>query len=630
MREDEATRVTARIGRPVRGGGDRPADARDTGGSRWRLAASRCLPDAMMLAIFLVAGVAATWPRASYITGVLPMNRLDQDQVQYVWSFWWVAHQLTHFGNPWLTRYLAAPVGVRLGYDTLMPLLGAVMAPVTLTAGPSFSYNLLVTLAPGLAAYAMYRAARLWLPGRAGPIAAGAFFGYSGMLTSQAWFHLHTAMGCVFLPLALETTVKLRRAPGQARGILAGLVIGACVLVDVEMALLAVTIAVLVLLPWLLRKPGWPQLRAVAAALVTATVLAAPQLLAMMWTGGRGGPAPPPRSNYVRYAAELPGLFAPSPRLGDYGLTGLASLYSAHTSHEQVATFGVVLSLLALTGIVVTWRRPASRKLGLLWLGTAALALGPAVCVGNHEYVPLAQTWRGVRVSLLMPYTWLVRIPLLSSFREADRLALLGLVGAALLAGAAVGWLRRRAWPLLILVAALGVLEAGWPGLGEGTVPAAMPALDRPIAADHSRSVVVDVPFMIRGPHAYGDLVAPYSLVLATADGHPRAMSISSAVPQRTIAGIRSHPFYAGIVAVEAGRAVPAVQVAAGRLDARELDVGWVLVWPPEWPHPGFRGPPKPGLPLGAVRSYLKRTGFVFSYRANGVSVYRASGTAAH
>ena len=34
-------------------------------------------------------------------------------------------------------------------------------------------------------------------------------------------------------------------------------------------------------------------------------------------------------------------------------------------------------------------------------------------------------------VSLLMPYTWLVRVPGLSALREADRLALLGLVGAA-------------------------------------------------------------------------------------------------------------------------------------------------------------------------------------------------------
>jgi hypothetical protein len=150
-----------------------------------------------------------------------------------------------------------------LGNDTLMPLLGVVMTPVTLAFGPSASYNLLVIVAPGLAAYAMYRAARLWLPSRIGAIAAGAFFGLSGMLASQDWQHLHTAMGCVFLPLPLGAAVRLRRGPTLGRGIVVGLVLGAAVLVDQEAALLAAILAAFVLVPWLARRPGVAGLRAV-------------------------------------------------------------------------------------------------------------------------------------------------------------------------------------------------------------------------------------------------------------------------------------------------------------------------------------------------------------------------------
>ena len=126
-------------------------------------------------------------------------------------------------------------------------------------------------------------------------------------------------------------------------------------------------------------------------------------------------------------------------------------------------------------------------------------------------YAPLAENWHGLRVSLLMPYTWLVRVPGLSALREADRLAILGLVGAALLAGSAVDWLRRHARPPIIAVAALGVLEAGWSGSqSTGTMPTAMPALDRPIAADHSGSVVLDVPFGLRGGIGlYGSPISP-------------------------------------------------------------------------------------------------------------------------
>jgi len=589
----------------------------------------------IVLVGFLAAGVAATWPRASYITGRLP---LDNDQDQYVWSFWWVARQVVHLGNPWFTSHLAAPVGVQLGYDTLMPLLGIVMTPVTLLFGPSATYNLLTIVAPGLAAYAMYRAARLWLPSRTGAIAAGAFYGLSGMLTSQDWLHIHTAMGCVFLPLTLEAAVRLSRNATLGRGVVLGLIVGASLLVDQEAAVLAAVIAALVLIPWLWRSPGISELRAVAVAAVTGAVVASPQVLAMMQAGGPGGPAPVPIANYGAYAARLPGLFAPSPRLADYGMTGLASIYSAHMSrtlvaakaHELTATFGVVLTVVAVLGLIVSWRRPAAWKLGVLWLGSAALALGPTLYIGAHHYVPLAATWRGMRVSLLMPYTWLIRVPGLSSFREADRLALLGLVGAALLAGAAVDWLRRRqAWPFLVVVAALGALEAGCAGIpGEIVVPTTLPAVDRPIAADHSGSIVVDVPFVIRGPTVYGAHVRPYALVLATADGHPRGISISSGVPRRTIAGIRSHAFYAGLVAAEKGKMVGPAQLAAARQDLRRLHVGWILVWLPRW---------SPRYPLGTaapapvdrfeplVLRYLAETGSVFDYRADGVIVYRPS-----
>src|SRR5580704_11835102 len=84
---------------------------------------------AAVLAGFLAAGVAVTWPLGSYLAGRLPVSR---DVSIYVWDMWWVAHQIVHLHNPWSTTYLAAPVGLQLGYQTLVPLLGAVMTPFTL------------------------------------------------------------------------------------------------------------------------------------------------------------------------------------------------------------------------------------------------------------------------------------------------------------------------------------------------------------------------------------------------------------------------------------------------------------------------------------------------------------------
>jgi hypothetical protein len=165
-----------------------------------------------LLACYLAVGAAVTWPRPTYLAGSLPSTR---DAAAYVWSFWWVARQLTHLGNPWATGYLAAPVGTQLAYHTLMPLPGALMTPVTLTFGPSASYNLLSIACPGLLCCAMYRAARLWLPAGFGAIAAGAFFGLSSNLTWRSWYQLNLALGALFLPLTLAAAVRLRRAPGR-------------------------------------------------------------------------------------------------------------------------------------------------------------------------------------------------------------------------------------------------------------------------------------------------------------------------------------------------------------------------------------------------------------------------------
>src|SRR6266849_6155369 len=66
---------------------------------------------AALAACYVAAGIALTWPRASYLAGRLPATR---DAGGYVWGFWWVARQVTHLANPWATSYLAAPVGAQL------------------------------------------------------------------------------------------------------------------------------------------------------------------------------------------------------------------------------------------------------------------------------------------------------------------------------------------------------------------------------------------------------------------------------------------------------------------------------------------------------------------------------------
>jgi hypothetical protein len=596
-----------------------------------------------LLVGYLLAGIVVTWPRVTYLAGKLPAST---DTASYVWGFWWVAHQITHLGNPWFTRYLAAPVGVQLGFDTLMPLAGLLMAPVTLLFGPSIAVNLLVVILPGLLCYAMYRVARLWLPSQAGAIAAGAFFGLSTMVTQQDWFHLNIAFGELFLPMSLEAAVRLRRRPRARQAIILGLVLGGAVLINQESAILAAILSGLAVLPWLLRPRRAPgpaaggtadsgtadsgtadrpaaqpraatpsladRLNLAALAVETGAVVAAPQIIAMAQQTVAGGATARPNALAhwtATYGAGLTTLFAPSPRLATAGLTSLAALYHYRFPEEGVPTFGVALTALALLGVLAGWRRRNTRMLALLWAAATVLALGPRLGIGGRTYVPLAYMWHGTRLSAVMPYTWFVQIPGLAAFREADRFALLGMVPAALLAGRGLGWLLEHAKPVAVVAITLGILEAGFSSTGR-VMPATLPAVDRPIAADHSGDIVVDVPFGLRGGlPVYAARLAAGSLVLATSDGHPRAVSYTSWVPRPTIKAITRHAFYVGLVAAEYGRRRSATQLASAASDARRMKVGWVLVW--------RRSPQVP--------SYLTGTGFHYAYRADGVSVYRAN-----
>ncbi len=556
---------------------------------------------------YLAAGVAVSWPRATYLAGKLPATR---DAGSYVWDFWWVAHQLTHLSSPWATSYLAAPVGSSLGYHTLMPLPGALMTPVTLAFGPSASYNLLSILCPGVLCYLMYRAARLWLRTQFGAIAAGAFFGMSPVLAWRSWYELNLALGALFLPLALEAAVRLRRG-GQARAAVAlGAVLGAALLTDQESAVLAIILAGLVLL----RRPTLARLRQVAVTAATAAAVASPQIVVMIQQAaadripaGRGALL---ATNYVASGAALQQLFAPSPRVAEYGLGAVSRFYYQGPYSMAVVTFGAVLTALALFGTAVCWQRRTARVLGLLWAGCAALSLGSELWIGRHGYLPVAGVMHGVRVSMIMPFTWFVRIPGLADVREANRFTELGLVPAALLAGAAVEWLRAHARAALFPVLTLAVLEAGWPGNpGIGAIPTALPRLDGPIAAQHTRSIVVDVPFGIRGglPVIGGSFPAE-ALVLATADQHPLADAFISRIPAGTLAGIEHNPFYQALLNAQGGQhRTTAAQFTAAAASAHRMNVGWVLVWQRTRP----------------VLRVLRLTGFRYAYQADGVRVYR-------
>ena len=222
---DDGARPASSLADDSPAGDDGARPAGSAGGHKrgcWRRAAAgaaaapRAARHLALLACYLAAGNRGDLA-ACAATAPGPVAGDDRDVASYVWDLWWVPHQLVRLGNPWFTAQMAAPVGIQLGYDTTMPLVGMIMSPVTLAFGPAVSFSLLTIVMPGLLCYVMYRAARLWLRSQAGAIAAGAFFGLSSMLAEQDWTHLNIVAGTLFLPMTVEAAVRLRRVRAAAR-----------------------------------------------------------------------------------------------------------------------------------------------------------------------------------------------------------------------------------------------------------------------------------------------------------------------------------------------------------------------------------------------------------------------------
>jgi hypothetical protein len=667
--DGQAATATAVVTRTDKNGAspDEPAGrVKRVSGTTWRIFRRIAAPvwarHVALLLIYIGAGIAATSPRFTYLAdSKLPKTT---DTASFVWGMWWIAHQVVHLGNPFFTRYMAAPVGTQLGFSTLMPLAGYVMTPVTLLFGPSAAFTVLSLIVPGLLCYTMFRAARLWL-NVPGSIAAGAFFGLSSMMLWQNWYHVNIAAGLIFLPVVIEAAVRLRRSQKISPAIWLGVALGAAVMTSQEGAAIALLITAVIMVPWIIGKlvRDRTSLRRALLPLgigaVVAFVIASPQLIAMaqqIASGGAKVPAGTLAVNYTQFGVPLQTLFSPSPRLSYYGLGHVASGYAFDAARafgtsvqpeEGLPTFGIVASALALLGVVIGWRKRTTWWFGLLWVGCALLALGTSLIIGNscvvnqiqpgtvygrscHQYLPLLNHvhwtwvhsgevvgWQKVAVSNLMPYTWLVRIPGLAGLREADRFMLVGMIGVALLAGLVVDWLsKRRRWlavPLIAVVAALAVFETGWAGGTAGppltpteTMPTTMPAFDAPLRADHSRSIVLDVPFGLRGGLSLiGSSISERTLLLATEDQHRRAVSYTAWVALPTIKAIEAHPFYLYLMKYQSSRTYPTRrELAAAAADLKTLHIAWVIEWANLWRihHPLSR--------LFKLETYLRELGF--------------------
>jgi hypothetical protein len=104
----------------------------------------------------------------------------SSDSYQFVWWIRWLPWSLAHGDDPLYTTYLHAPLGVNGMWNTPVPVLATLFAPVTLTAGPVAAYNVATILGPVVSALALALALGGWCPTAASGVVAGSAGGSWG------------------------------------------------------------------------------------------------------------------------------------------------------------------------------------------------------------------------------------------------------------------------------------------------------------------------------------------------------------------------------------------------------------------------------------------------------------------
>jgi hypothetical protein len=361
-----------------------------------------------------------------------------------IWFLHWQAFALAHGHNLLFTTYLDAPQGVNLTWNTTAPLIGVLLAPVTLTAGAVFAYNLAETLGLAVSALAAFVMVRRYVQARdaigiSAALIGGALYGFSPYMAAHALGHPPAVT--LFTPplmLLLVDDLFVRQAHRTTRRAVGLGVLAAVQLLLWEELLLAEALigaaALMVLLAFsAMARPEVPlstiirqRWRSAARALVVAFVtfvLLAGGPLAIQFFGPQAVHGAVWAPN--QFVTDLLAFIVPTPlqAVAPAFTTSLSERFSA-TIYEWSGYLGI--PLLGLLGYATAslWSRRTTRSATLvsvfavLGLFTALLAMGPLINVGGRTLpVPVALT----AVAIVMGVRWRVADP---GVRRAARIVM--------------------------------------------------------------------------------------------------------------------------------------------------------------------------------------------------------------
>jgi hypothetical protein len=404
-------------------------------------------PAIALLATYVALAVVVFLPLwADPTRAVVEANR--GDSMLDAWLLAWTPWAISHGHDPWLTLHLNSGIGINLGWNTLVPVLGLLLAPVTVLAGPVVAVTTGMTLGLALSAWALAMVlGRLPIGPRIGRLPAavgGLIFGFSPSIVSHSTGHLNFTF-LALVPVILWLALRLGVGVGSWRrdGTLLGLACGLQLLVNEEVLLLTVLMG-LVMGVFLARRhrdvvrERWrPVLWGSGVAVVVATALGSWQLLTQF-----RGPLPIKYQIYNPdlFSADLAGLTRPTPYVL-FGGKDEQATQLANVASESSGYLGWPMILLCVGALILVRDRLMRIALAAALICTV-LSFGSALRV-DGEVTRVRLPW-----GLVQPY------PLIENVLPT-RWPIMTALWLGVAAAAALQALPRRRWGMLLLAVAL-------------------------------------------------------------------------------------------------------------------------------------------------------------------------------
>ena len=497
------------------------------------------------------------------------------DDPALVWNLWWVRHSLLQAHNPFACDYLFHPIGINLAFYTLTVLNGCLSLPLQALVGLIPTNNLILLSSYVIGGYGAFLLARQELGNRKSAKSAAWFAGMVYAFAAPKLFY--AALGqfniasSQWVPFAAMYMLRMSRNGCWRDVLLAALFTALQTWAEMTYASFLLVFLAL-LMAWRLGEILWQPLnrksRRVASlllngALLTLALLAliAPILANMMPDMLTEGDFSVVGGGFADvFSADLAGFLAPTilhPFLG-----GVVRRFFAFTNFDkgQHPYFGLSAWLLAAIGLArAKWRGRGFWFLAIVTF--LLLSLGPVLRIN------------GTPLRVPMPFQVLQDLPFFKANRYPSRYAVMLALALSVLAAQGLQQVFRK-WPsaqraLILLAAAVFLFE-------NLSLPLPLSDMRVPAIYEHIRETtgdfaVLEVPIAWRnGFRITGttDVVIMFSQYYQTYHGKRLLGGNTSRNPELKFQYFTEMPVIGTMVALEAGKEVPATTWGADRLQA--------------------------------------------------------------